>query len=59
MDKRIRHHFRPCMSLSKSTRTPNPEHPMEPKPETLIPKHGGYENTVTWQIADFIYEYTP
>ena len=32
---------------------------MEPKPETLIPKHGGYENTVTWQIADFIYEYTP
>lgn len=31
---------------------------MEPKPETLIPKHGGYENTVTWQIADLMYDIT-
>jgi four helix bundle suffix protein len=26
--------------------------------ETLIPKHGGYENTKTWQLADLIYDLT-
>ena len=26
--------------------------------ETLIPKHGGYENTKTWQLADLIYDVT-
>lgn len=29
----------------------------EPR-ETLIPKHGGYENTKTWQLADLIYDVT-
>lgn len=27
-------------------------------PESLIPKHGGYENTKTWQLADLIYDVT-
>jgi four helix bundle suffix protein len=26
--------------------------------EKLIPKHGGYENTKTWQLADLIYDVT-
>jgi four helix bundle suffix protein len=26
--------------------------------ERLIPKHGGYENTKTWQLADLIYDVT-
>jgi len=26
--------------------------------DTLIPKHGGYENTKTWQLADVIYDVT-
>jgi len=26
--------------------------------ETLLPKHGGYENTITWQLADLIYDVT-
>jgi len=26
--------------------------------DTLIPKHGGYENTKTWQLADLIYDVT-
>ncbi|MEI7634601.1 MAG: four helix bundle protein [bacterium] len=28
------------------------------EPEKLIPKHGGYENTKTWQLADMIYDIT-
>ena len=28
------------------------------KPERIIPKHGGYENTKTWQLADLIYDVT-
>ncbi|MCX7018398.1 MAG: four helix bundle suffix domain-containing protein [Candidatus Sumerlaeota bacterium] len=28
------------------------------EPEKLIPKHGGYENTKTWQLADMIYDVT-
>jgi len=28
------------------------------KEEGLIPKHGGYENTKTWQLADVIYDVT-
>lgn len=28
------------------------------EPEKLIPKHGGYENTKTWQLADLIYDVT-
>jgi four helix bundle suffix protein len=31
---------------------------MAPEPEKLIPKHGGYENTKTWQLADLIYDVT-
>jgi len=31
---------------------------MHDEPEGLIPKHGGYENTVTWKIADLIYDIT-
>lgn len=26
--------------------------------DSLIPKHGGYENTKTWQLADLIYDVT-
>ena len=26
--------------------------------EHLIPKHGGYRNTKTWQLADLIYDIT-
>jgi four helix bundle suffix protein len=26
--------------------------------DSLIPKHGGYENTKTWQLADLIYDIT-
>lgn len=26
--------------------------------ESVIPKHGGYENTKTWQLADLIYDVT-
>lgn len=28
------------------------------EPGKLIPKHGGYENTKTWQLADLIYDVT-
>lgn len=28
------------------------------EPEKLIPKHGGYENTKSWQLADLIYDVT-
>ncbi len=31
---------------------------MKPEPEKLIPKHGGYERTKTWQLADLIYDIT-
>ena len=31
---------------------------MEIKLEKLIPKHGGYKNTKTWQLADLIYDIT-
>ncbi|MDD5707755.1 MAG: four helix bundle protein [Kiritimatiellae bacterium] len=31
---------------------------MKPEPEKLIPKHGGYEHTKTWQLADLIYDVT-
>ncbi|MBM4162895.1 MAG: four helix bundle protein [Lentisphaerae bacterium] len=31
---------------------------MAPEPETLIPKHGGYEHTKSWQLADLIYDVT-
>lgn len=27
-------------------------------PEKLIPQHGGYRNTKTWQLADLIYDVT-
>lgn len=31
---------------------------MNDESENLIPKHGGYENTVTWKLADLIYDIT-
>ncbi len=31
---------------------------MDNKPDKLIPKHGGYRNTKTWQLADLIYDIT-
>ena len=31
---------------------------MDAEREKLIPKHGGYENTKTWQLADLIYDVT-
>lgn len=31
---------------------------MKSEPEKLIPKHGGYEHTRTWQLADMIYDVT-
>lgn len=32
--------------------------PTRPANEGLIPKHGGYKNTKTWQLADLIYDVT-
>jgi len=33
-------------------------HGQDRPPEPLIPKHGGYRNTRTWQLADLIYDVT-
>ncbi len=40
--------------------TPAPEkpRPRRPEPDKLIPRHGGYENTKTWQLADLLYDVT-
>jgi four helix bundle suffix protein len=44
------------MSVKKSTDRHGPARNRDG--DSLIPKHGGYENTKTWQLADLIYDVT-
>lgn len=43
--------------MQKSTDKHGPTRPRN-EGESLIPKHGGYKNTKTWQLADVIYDVT-
>lgn len=43
--------------MNRQRPLPDPGRPPS-SAESLIPKHGGYRHTKTWQLADLIYDVT-
>ena len=55
---RVREEYRKGYGLPQTTVLGSRATAMSNEQEALLPKHGGYKHTKTWQLADLIYDVT-